>query len=225
MNIFYKILILIFLNGFTAIVAQIILYKEILSQIYANEIVLCFVLSSWLLSGAIAGIIIFPKYFKEKSDKFLMLGYGLLPVISILISIFSLLAIRNIKALFNIPVEQVINIWDAVIITFLIYSPSAFFLTLSFSFAGEILKRKNGDIKLLYIIEIIGSIVAGVLFTLFLAGKHSNLELLYWLGVITIIVVYVLYRDKNDYNKIINSIMVIVLILYLIPLLTNSLKK
>jgi len=225
MNIFYRILILIFLNGFTAIVAQIILYKEILSQIYANEIVLSFVLSSWLLSGAIAGIIIFPNYFKEKNEKFLMIGYGLLPVISILISIFSLLVIRNIKALFNIPVEQIINIWDAVIITFLIYSPAAFFLTLSFSFAGEILKRKNGDIKLLYIVEVIGSIVAGVLFTLFLTGKYSNLELLYWLGVITIIAVYVLYRDKNDYSKIINSIMVIVLVLYLIPLLTNFLKK
>lgn len=225
MNIYYKIFILIFLNGFTSIITQIVLYKEILSQVYANEIVLCFALSSWLISGALAGIVVFPKYFKKKNDNFLIASLGLLPVFTIIISLVSLIIIRNIKTIFNIPVEQLINIWDAIIITILFYSPTAFFLTMSFSLAGEILKRMNGEIKLLYIIETSGSIVAGILFTLFISGKYSNLELLYWLGVINMVAIYILYRYQSNPDRKVNAILIFILIPYLIPLFTGFLKK
>ncbi len=225
MNIFYKIFILIFLNGFTSIIAQIILYKEILSQVYANEIVLSFALSAWLIAGAIAGIIIFPKYFKNKNTDFLIIIFVLSVFASILVSIFSLLLIRNIKTLFNMPVEQIMNIWDAAIITMFIYGTSSFIFTLTFSFAGEIIKRSNGDLKLLYIIETTGSIVAGVLFTLFIAGKYSNLELLYWMGIINIAIIYVLSRNKDNTDRIVKSTLVFFMIVYLIPLITGYLKK
>ncbi|MCX8093136.1 MAG: hypothetical protein N3E50_03105 [Candidatus Goldbacteria bacterium] len=225
MNIYYKIFILVFLNGFTSIITQIVLYKEILSQIYTNEIVLCFALSSWLIAGAFAGMIIFPKYLSNRNDNFLFIGLGLLPVVTVIISLFSLLIIRNIKTFLNIPVEQLMNIWDAMIVTILFYGISAFFLTLIFCFAGEVLKRYGGDNRLLYILETAGAVISGVLFTLFLNGKYSNLELLYWVGLITIIVVYILYREKTDYARKTNITLVFILIVYLIPLLTDFLRK
>ncbi|MCX7698750.1 MAG: hypothetical protein N2114_04725 [Candidatus Goldbacteria bacterium] len=225
MNIYYKIFILVFLNGFTSIITQIVLYKEILSQVYANEIVLCFALSSWLIAGAFGGMIIFPKYLSNRSDNFLFIGLGFIPVISAIISLFSLLIIRNIKTFLNIPVEQLMNIWDAMIITILFYGIPAFFLTLTFCFAGEVLKRYGGDNRLLYILETAGAVISGVLFTLFLNGKYTNLELLYWIGLINIIVVYILYREKADYAKKINITLVFILIVYLIPLPTDFLRK
>jgi len=224
MNLFYKIFILIFLNGFISIITQIVLYREILSQVYANELVLSFALSAWLIAGAVAGVVVFPKYFKNKSTNFLFSGFGLFPILVILLAIVALIILRNIKTILNIPIEQIINIWDAIIITIFFYGPASFILTLSFSFAGEIIKRINGDAKLLYITDTAGSIAAGVLFTLFIAGKYSNLELLYWLGIVCIVASYILYRDQTG-RKIVNSILVFVLLIYLIPLLTNYLKR
>ncbi|GEM_PF-4953504 len=227
MNIFFKLIILVFLNGILAMLSQIVLFREILSQVYANELVLGFMLFAWLISGAFAGTYIYERFIKNLSFKKIFYLIIFLPLLSIIVVIILILFIRVIKAFLGMPAEVLINIWDAVIITLIVFFPVNFILTINFSFLMEFLKKNslNEHASLFYLFESLGAIFIGIIYTFFLAGNTPNLILIYWIGVINLGIIYIIFYDKRQENNKIQLILTLILIIYLLPLITNFINR
>ncbi len=227
MNIFFKLIILVFLNGISAMLSQIILFREILSQVYANELVLGIILFSWLLSGAFAGTFFYEKFIKDSSLKKIFYSMIILPVLSIITVLLMILFTRVIKTAIGIPQEIILNIWDAMLITIIVFFPINFLLTINFSFIIEFLRKY--DLKkyfsLLYLFEALGAISAGVIYTFFLVGNIPNFILIYWIGIINIVVIYVIFHSESWKNIKLQMILTFILILYLLPLIINVNQK
>ena len=226
MNLFFKITVLVFLNGLSAMICQIILFKEILSQIYANELILGIMFAFWFTAGAFSGTFVYKKLLPELSKKNLYF-IAFLPVINSVLPLLMVLFIRYFKFILKIPVEVMVNIWDAAIISSIVFIPVSLFLTFNFSAIYNYLKNQNLNnyAGFLYIFEATGAITIGIIFTLFLSGETSNLITLYWIGIINIAAVYIIFREKDIQGKIIQVILSFILILYLVPLFTNFLEK
>lgn len=226
MNLFFKITILIFLNGISAMICQIILFKEILSQVYANELILGIMFAFWFVAGAFSGTFVYKKFMPETLEKNLYF-IAFLPVINSVIPLLMVLFIRYFKVFLKIPVEIMVNIWDATIISSVVFVPVSLFLTFNFSAIYNYLKKQNLNnyTGFLYIFEAAGAITIGIIFTLFLSGETSSFIVLYWIGIINIAAVYIIFRDDNKQGRIVQLIISIILILYLIPLFTNLLEK
>src|SRR5208337_4336942 len=114
MNIFYKIIIIIFLNGLAAMLSQVVFYREIVSQVYANELILGAILAIWLFAGAFGGSFIFSRFFRKKDLSFLKIALAVMPVISAFLIPCLVILIRYIKLLLGIQPEMLLNIWSAV---------------------------------------------------------------------------------------------------------------
>jgi len=226
-NIFYKVIILVFLNGITALAAQVIFFREILNQVHSNELVLAALLSVWMVSGAFAGGFLYRKFFMKKDYSFLLLSMAFLPVINAFIMVAGIIVLRYLKSIFNIPVEILVGSWDSILMAAAIFAPAAIMLTLGFCVAGEILKREKAEkqVKFLYITEAAGAMVIGILYTLFLSSRTPGLELIYWLGIINMAAVYVLFREKTKQGRIITVVLIFSLILYIAPLISKGLGK
>lgn len=227
MNIFFKLIILVFLNGISAMLSQIILFREILSQVYANELVLGFMLSFWLLAGAFAGTYFYEKFIKNLSLKKIYYSIIFLPVITAAVVLLIILFIRSIKIITGIPPEVIINIWDTIFITAIVFFPVNFILTLNFSLIIEFLKRQDlsAHSALFYLFEALGAIFIGVIYTIFLSGNTTDFVLIYWLGIINIAVIYIIFHSDGETDKKIQLILTFVLIFYLLPLITNFIYK
>jgi len=217
MNKFYKIIIMLFLNGIFALLAQTVFYREIMSQVYANELILGAMLSVWLFAGAFAGSFIFEKFFRKKNYSFLRMIFAILPVVTAFLTPLLLILIRYIKLLFGIQPEMLLNMWSAVLVIMAAASPISIVLTLGFSIAGEILRRENikKQAKFMYIVEAAGAMIAGIIYTLFLSDRWGDFQIIYWAGVINIAAVYILFKEKENEGRVIIPAAVFGLLIYL----------
>ncbi len=227
MNIFYKIIIIIFLNGLAALLSQVVFYREIISQVYANELILGAILAIWLFAGAFGGSFIFSGFFRKKNLSFLKIALAIMPVISAFLIPAVVILIRYIKLLLGIQPEMLLNIWSAILIIIATASPAGMILTLTFSTAGEILRRENikKQAKFMYIIEALGAMIAGIIFTLFLSERWGNFQVIYWLGVLDIVSIYILFKEKGNEGRIIIPVVVIGLLFYLGFIVAGFMEK
>jgi spermidine synthase len=208
---------MLFLNGAAAMLAQSVLFREILNQVYINELVLSSILAVWLLAGAFAAGFIHEKYLKKLDDKKLGLVFALAPAANAFVLVIVVFLIRYMKPALGMRPEMLTSIWDAIILSIIVFSPVSMLLAIGFTTASEIIKRQKagGNVKFLYLFEAAGAVAAGFLYTLFISEHYGNLDVLYALGIINLAAVYMLFRDRTREARIIMLAVVAALIVFI----------
>ena len=154
----------IFLIGFTAMAAQIVIMREFLIVFCGNEITIGFILGSWLIWGAVGSWALGGLADKTKSKQDLFIVCQL--VLSLLL-VLGILAIRSIRFYFKLSPGQVSGIMPMVISSLLIIAPVCALMGFMFTLGCRIYQIKSAEnaqgIGMAYCLESIGAMFGGAL--------------------------------------------------------------
>ncbi|RKY69052.1 MAG: spermine synthase, partial [Candidatus Latescibacterota bacterium] len=168
------LVVAIFLMGFTAVVAQVLLIREMLVAFYGNELSIGIILANWLLLEAAGSW--FLGRLADRTKRRVQGFIGLQIFISLYLPV-AVYITRVIKNLLGITVGEGIGLLPIFYSSFLILAPLAVAHGAQFAFGCriffELLKRGATDIGLVYVLEGLGSGMGGLLFT-WLLIPHLN---------------------------------------------------
>jgi len=181
------ILFSIFLIGFTAMAAQIIILRELLIVFYGNEVSIGLILGSWLFWGAAGSW--FLGSFTDSFD----LKPGIFPICQLILTFFlvsSILIIRSIKFYFGLAPGEVIGFMPMAISTFFVLAPICALLGFMFSLGCKIYQAKEGEtgrnIGLAYGWESIGAMLGGLLSSFIFVRFLNSVTIAVVLGILNI---------------------------------------
>jgi spermidine synthase len=154
----------IFLIGFTAMAAQIVIMREFLIVFYGNEVSIGLVLVSWLIWGAVGS---WPLgRFADKAKSKIFLFSICQPALSFFL-VLCILAIRLIKFYFRLTPGEIVGFIPMFISSFIILAPIGILLGFMFSLGCRIYQTKSAEtaqnIGMAYCLESIGALAGGVL--------------------------------------------------------------
>ena len=190
----------IFLIGFTAMTAQIIILREFLIVFYGNEISIGLVLGSWLAWGAVGSWSLgrFVDKVKSKLNLFSSCQFALsfFPVLSIL-------AIRSIKFYFKLAPGELIGFIPMVVSSFFILAPICMLLGFMFSLGCRIDQAKSVEVAqhigMFYTWESLGALLGGALSSFIFIPLLDSITLFVILGLLNIFAaIFLLGRQKKS---------------------------
>ena len=194
------ILFSIFLIGFTAMAAQIIIMREFLIVFYGNEISIGFIFGSWLIWGALGSWFLgrFADKTKAKLDLFLSCQL----VLSLLL-VLSILAVRSIKFYFKLAPGEIAGVIPMVISSFIIVAPICVLLGFMFSLGCRIYQARSTEmaegIGVAYCLESIGALVGGALLSFILIRFLNSITISVILGLLNILAAtYLQFKLRKD---------------------------
>ena len=183
-----RALILVFLCiaaiGCYATIAQVMLIREFLNIFYGNELCLGIVFGAWFLgiaTGAFAGAKI-EHTFKHAFTVFvitLMVMCFVLPV--------QIVFVRGIRGLLSVGVGEYISILPLLLTSIGLILPFSFIIGFVFPFSSKVIlgatRDAAVDIGVVYIIESMGSLFGGLVFSFFLVSRFHPFKIITLLNV------------------------------------------
>lgn len=162
-------------------IGQIILIREFLVIFYGNEIIIGFVFASWLFWIAL-GSYLYARFSDRTKNPFLL--FAILQFILPILLVLQVLGIWNVRFFLNVATAEIISLGSSMTMSFILTMPLSFSIGILFPLGCRIAGERSGkavkSISAIYIFETLGSIVGGILFSLFFAGRfnHSTVILL-----------------------------------------------
>lgn len=178
------ILLCIVAIGCYATIAQVILIREFMNVFYGNELCLGIVFGAWFLGisiGAFAGAK-FEHNFKQTFNVF---------TVTLLIMCFVLplqiVSVRGVRSIMNVGVGEYISILPLFLISFGLIVPFSFIIGFTFPFSSKIISGATTDgatdIGRVYIVESIGSLIGGLVFSFYLVSRFCSFEIITLLNI------------------------------------------
>ncbi|MBN2096965.1 MAG: fused MFS/spermidine synthase, partial [Candidatus Omnitrophica bacterium] len=158
-----SILFAIFLIGFTAISAQIVLLRQMLVIFYGNELSLGLMLGAWLFWGALGSWLLGRYADNIRQHKAF---FSILQIILALILPGIIFVVRSARAILGIAPGEIIGFLPMALFSFLIFSLICIILGFLFVLACRIYPRQisgAGQIGRVYILEALGAVCGGLL--------------------------------------------------------------
>lgn len=182
--------------GFSGLVAQIILLRELLINFHGNELTLGIILASWLISEAI-GVFTLGRI-NERHKNTSVMCIALHIAFSVLLP-FSLYLSRIFKNLIGLATGQGMGLLTIVYLSFLAMLPVAFIHGGLFNCLCKMFAlRKNSDsehaVGYVYSYEIIGTLLGGFTLTYFFIPLYSSFQIVLCVSLCTLIVAFPLLR-------------------------------
>src|SRR3989338_6155883 len=186
--------------GCYATIAQVMLIREFLNIFYGNELCLGIVFGAWFLgiaAGAFAGAKI--EYtFKHAFTVFvitLMVLCFVLPV--------QIVFVRGIRGLLSVGVGEYISILPLLLTSIGLILPFSFIIGFLFPFSSKVISGATRDaavdIGVVYIIESMGSLFGGLVFSFFLVSRFHPFKIITLLNVgMFVLLTFLLF---NFYRK------------------------
>ena len=178
----------IFVSGFTMLMTQVVVLREVASLYSVNELIVGVFLAFWMLfMGAGAYV---ARYFKGQN----WASSGFFPLVAGLMAWTSLWALYFAHEMV-VPAGRAPGImewlWLTVLITFVFCFPSG----MMFTWFSSILSNHSGkrQTERIYIAEQIGSLVAGILFYLFYSWWLNAFSVVSFLLVVNLLVAVFLF--------------------------------
>src|SRR3989337_2880175 len=183
-----RALILVFLCiaaiGCYATITQVMLIREFLNILYGNELCLGIVFGAWFLgiaTGAYAGAKI-KCTFKHAFTVF---------VITLIVIVFvfpvQIVSGRGIRGLLSVGVGEYISILPLILTSIGLILPFSFIIGFLFPFSSKVISGATRDaavdIGVVYIIESMGSLFGGLVFSFFLVSRFHPFKIITLLNV------------------------------------------
>jgi len=182
-----EVLFSVFLAGFTAVVAQIVLLREFLIVFSGNEITIGIILACWFITGILG------SYFLGMCSDRLKNAVTVFAFCQLCLSIFlplSVLAIRLIRPVSHVISGQLLPATVAFTTSFIILLPLCALLGFLFSLGSRIYGAKENAAGLragsVYALESLGSAVGGALAGFLFIRLFTALEIMAILGLLNI---------------------------------------
>lgn len=166
MNVFYYIFFIIY--GFLAIIAQIVILRELITLFYGNEFFSGIVLGIWLLGtglGSFFGNKLLKFITKKKQAFLLLLTLGMFFPLSL---VFLRIFVGQLLA-----TGEIVGLGKSLLITFLTLLPFCFLLGSLFAIVTKIWAEKSRKkpyllVSRAYFLETLGLVIGGLVFNFFL---------------------------------------------------------
>ena len=160
--------------GCYATIAQVLIIREFIVVFFGNELCFGIILGTWLFgvaSGAATGGRIVDRLREHVP------AFTLILVLMCVILPLELVLIRVLRYILNVPAGQYIPILSLLFSSILIITPFSFTIGLIFPLACKVVRgftRDSAvDIGSMYILESVGSLIGGLLFTFVLVSRFQ----------------------------------------------------
>jgi len=151
--------------GFTSIIGQVVLMRELVTIFYGNELVFGFILAVWLVWGAVG------SWGLGRLAERWRLGRGAFVVGLILASLFLLAQIaftRAIRNILEITPGALVGLGPMVWAILVILAPLCLLLGFQFTLGARLLAQEGETTGGAYVYESLGAVVGGAIFSFFL---------------------------------------------------------
>ncbi len=198
------------LLGLVGLIAQAICIRESLVIYFGNELTIGIILASWLL-GIAAGAFL-ASWFVDKTRLPLINLYCLLLIIFSLLWPVQIYLIRLTRHFLNAPIGEHISFLSLLLTNFLLIIPLSLVLGLVFPLACRIYRSYTGakepaiGIGRVYILEALGSLAGGVIFTFCLAGYFHSFSIITMTNLTLLIIVFGLLSTNIKISHVLKAI-------------------
>ncbi len=196
MNVFYKVIIMVFLMFFTAAVSTAVLCREMLCQANTG---LNFYISA--LAAAVAAVlagVLSRKYLKGKNKTYLNIAVSFTAIAAAFAAMGGLFFIRYFRAIFSIPAAATVPAWADLIMPLAAWIPFGALLAACLAACVKLSENENAKQPLFTgFIALLGAVSGLLIYRLFLWKYYSNLNVLYVSGMASLAAIYILFRDKT----------------------------
>ncbi|MDD5505664.1 MAG: fused MFS/spermidine synthase [Candidatus Omnitrophica bacterium] len=216
-----RILFSIFLIGFTAMAAQIVIMRELLIVFYGNEISIGLILGNWFIWGS-AGSWFLGRCADKVKSKLDLLSFCQLALSFILV--LSIFAARGIKFYFRLDPGELIGFIPMIISSFFILAPACLLLGFMFYLSCSIYQtgstataEKSG---MAYAWESIGAMFGGLLTSFILIRLFNSVAISVILGLLNIFAAVCLQlklkksRSGIPFTPVLSAIFIAMLVLW-----------
>jgi spermidine synthase len=182
-----------FMVGFSSMIGQIVLMRELMVAFYGNELSLGITLGAWLMWGGV-GSWALGKTADSVKDKIRAISF--IQILIPIILIISILAARNVKSLFNLTPGQIMGIPPMIGSAFLVLS--LYCMSLGYLFVlvartiASVTGRSSAGIGRAYLSEGLGASVGGLLAGLILIKTLNPFEITAVVGASSLLIVLIL---------------------------------
>lgn len=226
-KVWFPLVAAVVLIGAHATIAQVLLVRELLVVFYGNELCLGIIFGAWLMGvaiGAGVGGKLIGKV-RNRLVAFLFLLLALCVLLPMQVSI-----IRLLRYLIDVPYGQHISILSLLWTSPLIIMPFSFVIGFIFPFSASVFRGFTSggatDIGVVYILESIGSLIGGSVFTFVLAPRVSSYETMAALTSIVLInlLIPTLLIWKGSSRKILLAASISLLIVSMWLIISGDIK-
>ncbi len=198
-----KLTTALILIGFTSMVSQIVLMRELMIVFYGNELSLGITLAGWLFWVGIGGWGLGRFFVTRIKNKLLFFIYG--EILAAFFPFLTLLAIRLLpKALGNLPGE-IIGFLPMFYASFILLAPFCLLCGFLFVLGCDIYsldKEKSAQIGYVYILDAIGTSIGGILASIILIRWFNSFFILTTVGFLNLIPAFLLFWVIKTNKKI-----------------------
>ena len=181
--------------GCYATIAQVLIIREFLVVFFGSELCIGIILGTWLLgiaSGAAAGGRVAGRFKNHLSAFIIVL------VLMCVILPLELVLIRILRLILNVPAGQYIPMLSLLFSSICIITPFSFTIGLIFPVGCKVIRGFTrdlaADIGFVYILESIGSLIGGLLFTFVLITRFPPLTITLILNCILFLNVFLVFQ-------------------------------
>jgi len=201
------------LVGFSSMVSQVILMRELLIVFYGNELSLGVTLAGWLLWGGIGSLVMGPFLGRRIKRKLLFFTSG-----EILLSLFfpiTLILARFVPEMLKIASGEIIGTTPMIISSFLLVFPVTFIGGTLFVLGCEIYKKeekaeKAVPIGYVYVLEAMGATFGGLIASFFLIRFLPGLAIMFLLSLLNLLFAFLLQWKRARFILCISSILILI---------------
>lgn len=219
-----KILFALLLMGFTSLVVQTLLIREFLISFYGSELTIGIILSNWIILEALGSSLLSGATLKVKRPRLI---YSLLQLGIVIYLPISIFLIRTIKNILGLTLGEGIGILPVFFGSLFILAPLSLFDGAQFSFGCRILSDASGrpleSTGRVYILEAMGFILAGPIFTYLLITKLNSFSIAFVIGLLNLLSALLLLKiGERDilirsFSLIIQTLSILVILSFLGP--------
>ncbi len=194
-----RVCIAIIVMGFSGLVAEILLLRELLIVFSGNELGIGIILANWLILEA-SGCL-FPGRLADRSKNALETYTVITALLSLSVPIAVFLT-RNLKSMLGVSIGESIGLVPTVYVSFLVLLPVSLLHGALFPFSCRIYSLFSGQAVpaagRVYVYETIGTIIGGIVCTYLLIPRLNTFQAAGWLAVLNLIVCLgVLFPCRN----------------------------
>lgn len=216
-----RILFALLLMGFTSLVVQTLLIREFLISFYGNELTIGLILSNWIILEALGSSLTSRASPRAKKPH---LVYALLQTAIALYLPLAIFLIRNIKNTLGLSRGEGIGVIPILFSSFFILLPLSLFDGAQFPFGCRILEDTQDkpleSAGRVYILEAIGFILAGPIFTYLLITKLNSFSIALSLGSLNLFSAILLLKDRIS-DTLSKTFLMIINLLFIFVVLAN----
>lgn len=209
-----RVILAILVMGFSGIVAQILLLRELLVTFYGNELSIGIILANWLILEAFGCFFLGKRIeaFKRRIEAFV--GLQLIFSLSLPLAVY---LTRILKEIIGVTPGEALGLLPILYSSFLILLPISLPHGALFTFGCKIYsqfhKDNAGSIGKVYVYEILGTIVGGIAFTYLLVPYFHSLQMALGVALLNLILCVLLLLHFWQRNKLLCSISAVCLLL------------